>query len=257
MAKQKFEDLTELCRYLRSPEGCPWDKKQTLSTLKAHILEEAYEVIQAIDEADAQELREELGDLLFQVIFASQIASEEGKFSVEDVIGELHAKLVRRHPHVFGEQRAKDAEEAVQRWQGEKLKEGGRKRGILEIPRSAPALLRAQRMGEKASERGFDWQAAAGVMEKVREELRELEQAIEAGEIKSMEMEFGDLIFSMANLARHLRIDAETSAQSAADKFAARFTRVEKLAKDAGRNLVELTPAEIDALWREAKKAGE
>src|SRR3972149_4060490 len=200
--KKSFEDLVELSKFLRSPEGCPWDREQTLNTLRTFILEEAHEVIQAIEMNDIEELKEELGDLLYQILFTSQICNEEGKFTVEGVLNQLYYKLIRRHPHVFGEEKAKDAEEAVKRWHGEKLKEKTRKRNLLQIPRSLPALLRAQRVGEKASQVGFDWEKTQDVIVKVKEELEELQKAISSNEQNSIEKEWGDLIFSLVNLAR-------------------------------------------------------
>jgi len=252
--KKRFEDVVELSKYLRSSEGCPWDREQTLETLRSFILEEAYEVIEAIETNDVQELKEELGDLLYQVIFVSQICCEEGKFNVEDVVGELYYKLVRRHPHVFGEQKAKDAEEAVRRWHGEKMKEKTRKRNLLEIPRSMPALLRAQRVGEKASQVGFDWEKTSDVIEKVKEELEELQKAIEDERKNSIEKEWGDLLFSLVNLGRFLKLDAEVSAHKAIDGFIYRFNRIEERAKERNKTLSELTPREMDELWEEVKR---
>lgn len=251
---KRFEDLVELSKRLRSPEGCPWDREQTLSTLKSFIIEEAYEVIQAIEEHDAEELKEELGDLLFQIIFASQISNEQGEFNVEDVVNQLYYKLVRRHPHVFGDEKAKNAEEAVKRWQGEKLKEKTRKRNLLEIPRSMPGLLRAQRVGEKAAQVGFDWENALDVMEKVKEELDELQAAIRANEKNSIEKEWGDLIFSLVNLGRHLKLDSESTAHRAVDKFIERFSKVEEKAKEKGKDLSGLTLREMDEIWEEVKE---
>lgn len=252
--KKSFEDVVELSKYLRSPKGCPWDKEQTLETLRSFILEEAYEVIGAIDANDIQELKEELGDLLYQVIFASQICGEEGKFDVEDVVRELYYKLVRRHPHVFGEEKAKDAEEAVKRWHGEKMKEKTRRRSLLEIPRFMPALLRAQRVGEKASQVGFDWEKTSDVIEKVKEELEELQKAIEDGGKNSIEKEWGDLVFSLVNLGRFLKLDAEVSAHKAIDGFIDRFNRIEEKAKERNKTLSELTLREMDELWEGVKR---
>jgi MazG family protein len=252
--KKSFQDVVELSKYLRSPEGCPWDREQTLNTLKSFIIEEAYEVIQAIEADDTQELKEELGDILYEIIFASQISSEEGKFGIDDVVDQLYYKLVRRHPHVFGEEKAKDAEEAVKRWHGEKMKEKERKRTLLQIPRSMPALLRAQRVGEKASQVGFDWTKAQDVIEKVKEELAELERAIESDQKNSIKKEWGDLIFSLVNLARHLKLDSESSAHGAIDQFIERFSKVEEKAREKGRDLSELNLKEMDELWEEVKK---
>lgn len=252
--KKSFEDLVELSKFLRSPEGCPWDREQTLNTLRTFILEEAHEVIQAIEMNDIEELKEELGDLLYEILFASQICNEEGKFTVEDVVNQLYYKLVRRHPHVFGEEKAKDAEEAVKRWHGEKLKEKTRKRNLLQIPRSLPALLRAQRVGEKASQVGFDWEKTQDVIKKVKEELGELQKAIQTNEQNLIEKEWGDLIFSLVNLARFLKIDAEVSAHKAIDVFIERFQRIEEKAKERDKSLSELTLKEMDELWEEVKK---
>ena len=252
--KKSFQDVVELSKYLRSPEGCPWDREQTLNTLKSFIIEEAYEVIQAIETDDTQELKEELGDLLYEIIFASRISSEEGKFGIDDVVDQLYYKLVRRHPHVFGEEKAKDAEEAVKRWHGEKMKEKERKRTLLQIPRSMPALLRAQRVGEKASQVGFDWAKPEDVIEKVKEELAELESAIQSDLKNSIEKEWGDLIFSLVNLARHLKLDSENTAHRAVDQFIERFSKVEEKAREKGRDLSELNLKEMDELWEEVKK---
>ncbi len=252
--KKSFEDLVELSKFLRSPEGCPWDREQTLNTLRTFILEEAHEVIQAIEMNDIEELKEELGDLLYEILFASQICNEEGKFTVEDVVNQLYYKLVRRHPHVFGEEKAKDAEEAVKRWHGEKLKEKTRKRNLLQIPRSLPALLRAQRVGDKASQVGFDWEKAQDVIKKVKEELGELQKAIQTNGQNLIEKEWGDLIFSLVNLARFLKIDAEVSAHKAIDVFIERFQRIEEKAKERDKSLSELTLKEMDELWEEVKK---
>ncbi len=252
--KKRFEDVVELSRHLRGPEGCPWDREQTLGTLRSFIIEEAYEVVQAIEEDDTEELKEELGDLLYQVIFASQLSNEEGKFCIEDVVDRLYYKLVRRHPHVFGEKRAKDAEEAVKRWHGEKMKEKTRRRNLLQIPRSMPALLRAQRVGEKASQVGFDWEGSVDVMEKVKEELEELENAIKSDQKDSIEKEWGDVIFSLVNLARHLKLDAESSAHRAIDGFVERFSRMEEMAKERGSDLSKLSLKDMDELWEDVKK---
>src|SRR3990170_3313218 len=208
--KKSFEDLVELSKFLRSPEGCPWDREQTLNTLRTFILEEAHEVIQAIEMNDIEELKEELGDLLYQILFTSQICNEEGKFTVEGVLNQLYYKLIRRHPHVFGEEKAKDAEEAVKRWHGEKVKE----------------------------------------------ELEELQKAISSNEQNSIEKEWGDLIFSLVNLARFLKIDAEVSAHKAIDVFIERFNRIEEKAKDMDKTLSELTLKEMDGLWEEVKREG-
>lgn len=254
--ERTFKELVQLCEYLRGKDGCPWDKEQTLETLKAFIIEEAHEVIQAIDSKDMDELQEELGDLLYQIVFASQISRESGQFGVDAVVTQLYNKLVRRHPHVFGEEKAKNAEEALKRWHGEKLREGSTKTKLLEIPRSMPSLLRAQRVGEKASHVGFDWNRADDVLEKVKEELDELQIELSRGGKESMEKEWGDLIFSMVNLARHLGIDAESASHRSIDNFISRFRRLERMSKEMEKELWELSTGELDELWEKAKNEG-
>jgi len=255
--KKRFNDVVELARRLRGPQGCPWDREQTLDDLKGYVLEEAYEVIEAIERKDIPELKEELGDLLFQVVFASQLLSEEGRFSVDDVIHELHLKLVRRHPHVFGEETAENAAEALRIWQGQKKKETSRKRSIVEIPRSMPALARAQRVGEKASHVGFDWERKEDVMGKLKEEVAELEREMENGNRAGVEREWGDVALTLASLARFLGLDAESAAHSGVERFVTRFIKAEGRAEKRGKDMHEMSLAEMDELWEEAKKEEE
>lgn len=252
--KKTFEDIVSLSRRLRAPGGCPWDREQTLGSLRAYVLEEAYEVIQAIELGDTDELIEELGDFLFQVVFISQIANEEGKFDVGDVTQRLHDKLIRRHPHVFGEKKAKDAAEALKTWNAEKLKEKKGRLPLEEIPRAMPSLMRAQRLGEKAARVGFDWSDASSVLLKVKEELAELEREIEAGEKERLREEWGDLVFSMVSLARHLDIDAETTCHGAIAKFMERFSRLEEKAQAEKKDIKALSVEQMDEIWEEVKK---
>jgi len=254
--KKNFDDLVELSRYLRSPEGCPWDREQSLNSVTPYIVEEAYEVVQAIEQKDKDEIIEELGDLFFQVIFASQIASEDGEFDINEVIDRLHNKLVRRHPHVFGDEKAKDAEEAIKTWHRQKLKEKSRKRRLLEIPRTMPSLLRAHRVSEKASQVGFDWKSAEEVLPKVKEELAELEEEIKNNNKEGIEKEWGDLVFSLVNLGRHLKLDSENTAHRGIDEFIKRFSRVEAIAEERGKELSGLTIEEMNELWEEVKGEG-
>ena len=247
--KKSFEDLVELASYLRSPDGCPWDREQSLDSVTPYIIEEAYEVVQAIELKDKDEIIEELGDLFFQVIFASQMASEDGEFDIHEVIDSLHIKLVRRQPHVFGDEKAKDAEEAIKTWHRQKLKEKSRKRRLLEIPRTMPSLLRAHRVGEKASQVGFDWKSAEEVLPKVKEELSELEIEIKNNNQSGIEKEWGDLLFSLVNLGRHLKLDSEKIAHRAIDGFISRFSKVEDKAEKQGKELSGLTIEEMDELW--------
>ncbi len=252
--KKNFDDLVNLSKYLRGPKGCPWDKEQTIDTLKSYIIEEAYEVVQAIELKDKDELIEELGDLFYQVLFACQIADEQGEFGIDDVIDTLHNKMVRRHPHVFGDEKAANAQEAVKTWHAQKLKEKTRKRRLLHIPRTMPSLLRAHRVGEKASQVGFDWHNAQQVLAKVKEELLELEEEMKQGNKNRIEKEWGDMIFSLVNLGRHLGLDSESAAHSAIDGFISRFGSIEDKAEEQGKQLSELTLDEMDNLWEEVKK---
>jgi tetrapyrrole methylase family protein/MazG family protein len=251
--KKSFNDLVELARYLRSPEGCPWDREQSLNTVTPYIIEEAYETVQAIELKDKDEIIEELGDLFFQVIFASQIASEDEEFDINEVIDRLHNKLVRRHPHVFGDEKAKDAEEAIKTWHKQKLKETSRKRRLLEIPKTMPSLLRAHRVGEKASQVGFDWKNPEEVLPKVREELLELEVEIQNNNKPGIEKEWGDLVFSLVNLGRHLKLDSEKTTHRAIDGFIERFSKIEDKAEQLGKQLSDLSLQEMDELWDEVK----
>ncbi len=251
---KKFEELVSISRHLRGPDGCPWDRKQTLETIKSYIVEEAYEVIQAIEEGDDKELIEELGDLLYQVVFVSQIKEEEGAFGIYEVIAALCEKLIRRHPHVFGDMKAKNAEEAVRRWHSEKLKEKGRKKRLLEIPRSMPSVMRAQRIGEKVSQVGFDWSDVGGVVEKLREELSELEKEIEKGDREGIEKEWGDLFFTLVNLGRFLKLDTENVAHKAIDKFVKRFSLLEDKAKKEGKEISSISTDEMNVLWEKIKE---
>ena len=252
--EKSFDDIVSLARRLRAPGGCPWDREQTLESLRAYVLEEAYEVIQAIELGDTDGLIEELGDFLFQTVFISQIASEEGKFDIGDVTRRLHDKLVRRHPHVFGEKKAKDAADALRTWNAEKLKEKKGKPDLEEIPRAMPSLMRAQRVGEKAARVGFDWSDVSSVLAKVKEELLELEREMEAGEKNRSREEWGDLVFSVVSLARHLDIDAETASHGAIEKFIERFSRFEEKARTGEKEINALSMEQMDEIWEEVKK---
>ncbi len=252
--KKNFEDIVNLTSHLRSPEGCPWDKEQNLMSIRNYIIEEAYEVVQAIESETVEDMIEEFGDLLLQVVFASQIAKDGCRFDISDVLDHLHNKLVRRHPHVFGEKKARDAEEAVKSWHEQKLKEKTRKARLLNIPRTMPALLRAQRVGEKASQVGFDWENIQDVLDQVKEEIKEIEEEINSGNRDKLESEWGDLVFATVNLARHLKIDSETVAHRSTEKFIDRFSKVEDIANDKGKVLTDMSLEEMDQLWKEVKR---
>ena len=242
---------------LRGPNGCPWDRKQTLESLKPFIVEEAYEVVDAIDRKDRQALAEELGDFLLQVVFVAEITREEGSFDIGNVVTAIHDKLVRRHPHVFGNVEAKDAEQVLVNW--EKLKNEERKaenKSVLAgVPQSLPALLKASRLTEKAARVGFDWRRAEDVFDKIDEEVGELREAIDGKDQQNIHDEIGDLLFSIANIARKLGVNAEEALQSANRKFSRRFEAMERMVRSEGRNLDQLTLEQMDALWDQAKSA--
>lgn len=250
-----------MCARLRAPDGCPWDREQSLESLRAYIVEEAYEVVDAITTGDPEALAEELGDLLFQVIFVAQLAEEKGWFDVLQVCELIHAKMVARHPHVFGNVHVTGAREVVQNW--ERIKKGEKQRGALAgVPESLPALLKTLRITEKAAALGFDWEKPEDVLVKVREEVEELAKVVgrakeEADEARVRE-ELGDVLFSIANVARHLKVDPEAALQAANRKFAQRFAAMEQLANARGWSLDACTMDQLEALWQAAKeKLGE
>ncbi|HDN80381.1 MAG TPA: nucleoside triphosphate pyrophosphohydrolase [Chloroflexi bacterium] len=246
--------LQEVVAHLRSPEGCPWDRQQTHRSLRPYLLEETYEVLEALDSGDTDKLRDELGDLLLQVVLHAQIALEEGEFKLEDVIAGLIKKLKRRHPHVFGGLKVKDAEEVLHNWEEIKRSERGEKdfRSLLNgVPKSLPALAQAQAYQRKVARVGFDWPDVEGVWEKVQEELEELKQARTQEE---REAEVGDVLFAMVNLARWLKVDAESALREANARFTSRFREMERLASERGHHLSELNLDQQDRLWEESKK---
>src|SRR5436309_144884 len=257
MSKRSFDELVALMTRLRGPNGCPWDRKQTLESLKPFIVEEAYEVVDAIDRGQRAALAEELGDLQLQVVFVAEITREEGSFDIYDVVTSIHDKLVRRHPHVFGDVEARDAEQVLVNW--EKLKSDERKKenkGVLSgVPASLPALLKASRLTEKAARVGFDWRGTEEVFHKVDEEIAELREAIAGGDATNIRDEIGDLLFTIANIARKLDVNAEEALQSTNRKFTRRFQSMESRVHGSGRNLDQLTLEEMDALWDDAKAA--
>lgn len=253
--------LVGLMRRLLAPDGCPWDREQSFETLRKYVLEEACEVIDAIDSKDRNALREELGDLILQVVFQAELARMEGAFAIDDVIAGIIDKLVTRHPHVFGDLDAETADEVLRNWEKIKAKEK-QGRGILGgVPRSMPALTRAQRIGEKVARVGFDWEDRKGSRAKVAEEIGELDEAIESGDKAAIEDEMGDALFALVNLSRHLDIDAEGALRRTIDKFTARFAHVEKRVNEvhggwgtAGGGEAHLSLEVLDRYWEEAKK---
>ncbi len=254
--------LVAVMRRLLAPDGCPWDREQTFETLRRYAIEEACEVVDAIDSGDRKALREELGDLLLQVVFQAELARREESFGIDDVVSGIVDKLVHRHPHVFGDMDAKDADEVLQNW--EKLKAIEKKgRGLLGgVPRSLPALIRAQRVGEKVARVGFDWEDARGSRAKVNEELGELDAALAAKDQAAIEEELGDVLFALVNLARHAEVDAEGALRKTVDKFTRRFSHVEKRVVEKhggwgepGKKHEKLPLATLDVYWEEAKAA--
>ncbi|CAN5923906.1 nucleoside triphosphate pyrophosphohydrolase [soil metagenome] len=263
LAAQDGSTLTRLVAVMQrllAPDGCPWDREQSFETLRKYALEEACEVIDAIDSGDRKAIREELGDLLLQVVFQAELGRRKGAFAIDDVVSGIVEKLVHRHPHVFGDLDAKDAEEVLRNWEKIKAKEKG-ERGILGgVPRSLPALTRAQRIGEKVQRVGFDWPDARGSREKVTEELGELDHAIAAGDDQAIEDEMGDVLFALVNLSRHVKVDAEGALRRTIDKFTRRFAHVESQVKTAhggwGAHGEKNLPLEVlDTYWEEAKAA--
>jgi tetrapyrrole methylase family protein/MazG family protein len=242
---------------LRGPEGCPWDREQSLADLKPFVIEEAYEVVDAIDRDDRRSLLEEVGDLLLEAVFIAEITREEKSFDIYDSITAIHDKLVRRHPHVFGDVEAGDAEQVLVNW--EKLKNEERKaenKSVLAgVPQSLPALLKSSRLTEKAARVGFDWRRTEDVFDKIDEELGELREAVGKADPASVEEEIGDLLFTIANIARKLEINPEEALQSTNRKFMRRFESMESAVRASGRNLDELSLEEMDRLWDDAKSA--
>lgn len=251
-----INDFLRLVTVLRSPGGCPWDRKQTHESIKKNFIEETYEVVEAINKADAEGLKEELGDVLLQVAMHSEMESEKGSFDFNDVVNDICKKLVVRHPHVFGDAAAQNSDEALQNWDQVKLKTKGMKKqgeAMIKVPREFPALMRAQKVQEKASKAGFDWDDINGAVDKLHEEIDELETALAAGVGKDIEEEFGDVLFSCVNVSRFIGADSEEALTASTDKFIKRYLLVEKLAADEGLDMKTASIEELDKLWNKAK----
>jgi tetrapyrrole methylase family protein/MazG family protein/ATP diphosphatase len=246
--------LVQIMQRLLAPDGCPWDREQTLQSLRNYVIEEAHEVVDAIDRGDPAELREELGDLLLQIVFQSELARAQGWFGPDDVVAAICEKLIRRHPHVFGDTKVSGTDEVLVNWEKIKASEK-RGRGALDgVPVALPSLLRALRMGEKAARVGFDWPNGQGARDKVSEELGELDQALASGDKAQAERELGDLLFALVSYARKLELDPEAALRGTLARFAERVRHVERAALAGGRPAEELSPAELDALWVAAKR---
>jgi MazG family protein len=255
-----FEDLVAIMDRLRDPGGCPWDREQTYATLRGYLIEECYEVVDALDRADLKALCEELGDLLFQIVFLARLAREDGAFRSVDVVSGIAAKMVRRHPHVFGDDTAANAAQVLVRWEEikrEEKKDAGKSGAaasvLAGIPPALPALVKAQRLGAKAARVGFDWRCDQDVVRKLDEETAELRAAVATGDRESIREEIGDALFTLAMLARRLDVDADGALAAANAKFQARFERVERELRGLGVPIEDAGLALMDRLWNEAK----
>jgi tetrapyrrole methylase family protein/MazG family protein len=251
---RKLYRLVEIMALLRSEKGCPWDRDQTFESLRQHLLEEAYEVMESIDEGKFDELQDELGDLLLQVVFNAQIAAEEGLFNIGNVIDSITEKLIRRHPHVFGNKQINSTEEQIVHWERSKVKKEGKKSAIDGIPKILPALLRSYRMQNKAATVGFDWSDIEPVWEKVEEEWSELKEATESGDREKVEDELGDLLFSIVNLSRFLKTNPEDALRKTIGKFDRRFREVESEFRQRNLSLTDVSLAEMDEVWEKVKR---
>ncbi|MEX3715653.1 nucleoside triphosphate pyrophosphohydrolase [Cytobacillus horneckiae] len=257
LLNKSFNKLREIIAVLRGPNGCPWDKKQTHESLKKYLIEEAYELIEAIDEDDIDHIIEELGDVLLQVLLHAQIGEDEGFFSIEDIIQGLSEKMIRRHPHVFGEVEAENVDEVLQNWQSIKDEEKGEKPASLldGIPASYPQLLKAEALQKKAAKVGFDWEEVSSIWDKVREEIKEFEIETENNN-ENMISEFGDILFAFVNIARYYQINPEEALNRTNNKFYHRFLYIEEKVRESGKDISSFSVDQLDAFWNEAKKRG-
>ena len=255
--KYNIDDLVAIIKVLRAPGGCPWDREQTHESIKKNFIEETYEVVEAINKQSTDMLREELGDVLLQIVLHSEMESENGNFSFDDVVNDIVQKLVVRHPHVFGEVVANNTAEALNSWDAVKLKTKGQKNqteSMLSVPRELPALMRAQKIQHKAAQIGFDWDNVGGAVDKLYEEIDELKTAMEQGKRFDIEDEFGDVLFSCVNIARFIDVDSEEALTASTDKFMSRFSLVEQMASEQGIDMKSSSIEELDRLWDKAKK---
>jgi len=254
---EKFLALLEIISRLRAPDGCPWDKKQTPQTFKQYLVEETHELLEAINDDNPSHICEELGDLLFQVIFLNNLYQEKNLFTLPDVIDSISAKMIRRHPHVFGSKTVDSEQELRQQWQAIKNQENKQKEQprhpLDSIPKSLPALRRAQRVADRVAREGFDWPDISGAMDKVGEEFQELQEAIAHGAHGQIREEFGDLLFALAVVARKADIDGEDALHEATGKFTTRFLVLEKTITDQGKQIVDLDTEALLAIWRQTK----
>ena len=247
----QWQTLVDIIAKLRAPDGCPWDRKQTHASLRENLLEECYELLEALDEGDSDKLCEELGDLMMQVVLHAQIAAEAGEFEIGDVMNSINAKLIHRHPHIFGSKKVKDAEEVAHNWEALKQEERGTDTSLLaSVPKQMPALGYSQAIQRRVAQVGFDWKDIDGVIDKLAEEVGEFKQSNEAQRAR----EFGDLLFTLVNIARRLGVDSEAALREANKRFYRRFSCMEELCCQRGVNFADLSFDEQNALWEEAKK---
>lgn len=264
-----FERLVAVQARLRAPNGCPWDREQTHRTLRTYLIEEAYEVLDALESGEDRKFAEELGDLLLQVVFHAQIASEERRFTIVEVIREIYEKMIRRHPHVFGKKRAGDAAEVLKNWEQIKAEERRIRKSKAEtqereqhapaslldgIPHALPAVMEGYQLTRRAARIGFDWDSAEGVLDKLREESAELQHAMQSCTANKIEEEMGDLLFAAVNLARFLHVDPEIALKRANAKFSARFRQMEQMAREGGSELANVPRPQMEAFWERAKR---
>ena len=254
--KYNFNDLVEIVKILRSPEGCPWDREQTHKSIRSNFIEETYEAIEAIDTDDTELLKEELGDVLLQVALHSEIESEQNNFTIEDVCDGICKKLIIRHPHVFSNVEADTTEQVLKNWDAIKMQTKSQKsqtQAMLSVSKALPSLMRSAKLQRKAAKVGFDWENVDGALEKLFEECEELKQAIENNDKENQREELGDVLFSAVNVARFLDIDSEHALYDACDKFTDRFSKVESLANKRGIDMKTASLTELDSLWDEVK----
>lgn len=255
MSVNDFEKLLEIMSTLRGEKGCPWDKEQTRASLKPFLVEETYEVLEAIDEGDPEKIKEELGDLLFQIIFHCQIAKEQNEFDMNGVIEKITEKMVGRHPHVFGDASYETSEEVLKQWEERKKEEGKSRESILEgIPKEMPSLLRAHRIQARAARVGFDWEKVEDVLKKLDEEVNEFKTALNRKNQSEIEDELGDIFFVLVNISRFVGVNPEDALRKTISKFISRFRYIEMRTAESGRRLSEMTLQEMDELWDDAKE---
>lgn len=252
-----INDLVDIVEILRSPDGCPWDREQDHKSIRRDFLEETYEVIEAINKDDRDGLLEELGDVLLQVVFHTQIEREKGSFELSNVADGICKKMIERHPHVFGNVNAETSEQVLENWdviKKQTKKQKSQTESMLSIPREFPALMRADKVQKKAAKVGFDWDSVDGAFDKVSEELQELKEAVLMGVVDNALEELGDLLFSVVNVSRFIKVDSEEALTGATDKFIDRFSKVEEMAKEQGLDMKETSLEELDKLWDKAKQ---